>query len=290
VVIATPVGTHFPLAEQALQAGKHVFIEKPMACSVSQCKTLIETAKDKGLILMAGHTFLYAAAVRKIKAIIDSGEIGDVKHIVSRRLNLGLYQSDVNVAWDLAPHDISIILYLMGEAPVAVNCTGEAHLGQGLEDITTMSLTFDNQRRAVIHSSWLHPDKVRETVIIGSKGMIVYDDTEQEDKIRICNTRVEVSTRDGGTTGFYEYPSRVSRSLRIEQEEPLKLECQDFLNCVKTGETPFSDADKGLDVVRILEASSQSLRNDGEKVMIDGSTNDLGLGIRAFSVERPVPV
>jgi predicted dehydrogenase len=183
VVIATAVRTHFPMAKAALEAGKHTFIEKPMAASSEECEDLIDIARRKGLVLMTGHTFLYSPAVRKIKELVDSGDIGEIRYISARRLNLGLFQKDINVAWDLAPHDISIILHIIGEQPVTVNCRGSAHITPGIEDVTTMCLSFNKQRTAIIHSSWLDPRKVREMTIVGSKRMIVYDDVMQQEKI-----------------------------------------------------------------------------------------------------------
>src|SRR5665213_1777266 len=155
VVIATSVKMHFPMAKAALEAGKHVMIEKPMAASSAQCEELVSIAKEKGLVLMVGHTFLYSPAVRKIKEIIDRGDIGEIRYISARRLNLGLFQKDINVAWDLAPHDISIILHLMGENPSSINCRGAAHITPGIEDVTSMNLYFSNERSATIQSSWL---------------------------------------------------------------------------------------------------------------------------------------
>src|SRR6266567_8789619 len=176
VVVATPVKHHYTLAKASLLAGKHTFIEKPMASSSAECEELIEIAESKGVVLMIGHTFLYSAPVRKIKEIILSGHVGDIRYISARRLNLGLFQKDINVAWDLAPHDISIILELMDEFPIRINCQGNAHITPGIEDVTSMSLTFPNNRFAIIQSSWLDPRKVREMTIVGSKRMVVYDD------------------------------------------------------------------------------------------------------------------
>src|SRR5271157_5832923 len=162
VVVATPVKHHYGLAKASLLAGKHTFIEKPMASSSAECEELVEIARKQGLVLMVGHTFLYSPAVRKIKAIVDSGDVGDIRYICARRLNLGLFQKDINTAWDLAPHDISIILHILGEMPLSVNCRGSAHITPGVEDVTTMCLTFPKSRSAIIHSSWLDPRKVRE--------------------------------------------------------------------------------------------------------------------------------
>src|SRR2546429_5689011 len=192
VVIATPVKSHYALAKASLLAGKHTLIEKPMASSSEECEELIQIAQEKGLVLMVGHTFLYSPAVKKIKEIVDRGDIGDIRYISSRRLNLGLFQKDINVAWDLAPHDISIILHVLEELPVSVNCRGEAHITPGVEDLTNIHLTFRKHRSALIQSSWLDPRKVREMTIVGSKRMIVYDDVAPLEKIKIFDVRVEV--------------------------------------------------------------------------------------------------
>jgi predicted dehydrogenase len=185
VVIATPVSTHYPLAMKSLGAGKHTFIEKPLASSVAQCQEMIDLANKKKLTLMVGHTFVYTSTVRKIKEIIDSGEIGNVLYISARRLNLGLFQKDINVAWDLAPHDISIILYLLKDLPSSVSCQGNSHITPKIEDVTSICLTFPNSIFAIIQSSWLDPKKVREITIIGSKKMILYDDTQPLEKLKI---------------------------------------------------------------------------------------------------------
>ena len=191
IVIATPVRHHHRLAKASLLAGKHTFIEKPMAASSAECEELIEIAQQKGLVLMVDHTFLYSAAVEKIMEIIQAGDLGDIRYINSRRLNLGLFQKDINVAWDLAPHDISIILHLLGESPSLVNCQGNAHVTPHIEDITNMSLTFGKKRFATIQSSWLEPRKVREMTIVGTQRMIVYDDLKTREKIQVYDVRVE---------------------------------------------------------------------------------------------------
>jgi len=192
IVIATSVKFHFKMAKASLMAGKHTFIEKPMAASSPECEELIEIADKKGLVLMVGHTFLYSPAIRKIKDIISWGDIGEIQYISSRRLNLGLFQKDINVAWDLAPHDISIVLYIMEQSPISVNCWGNAHVSPGVEDVTSMCISFKEDRFATIQSSWLDPRKVRDMTIVGTKRMIVYDDVEPLEKIRIYDARVEV--------------------------------------------------------------------------------------------------
>ena len=257
VVIATAVKTHYPMAKASLLAGKHTFIEKPITSSSHECEELIEIAREKGLVLMVGHTFLYSPAVRKIKETIEAGDIGEIRYISARRLNLGLFQKDINVAWDLAPHDISIIQYIMGEQPVTINCRGSAHITPGVEDVTTMCLSFRKQRTAIIHSSWLDPRKVREMTIVGSRRMIVYDDIAQTEKIRIFDARVERPPHYDTFAEFhYAYHYGDVYVPYIKQEEPLKIECQHFLDCIRHGTTPLTSGKQGLELVHILEASS----------------------------------
>ncbi len=267
VVIATAVRLHYPMAKASLLAGKHTFIEKPMACSTAECEELIEIARKNGLVLMTGHTFLYSPPVRKIKEIVDSGDIGEIRYISARRLNLGLFQKDINVAWDLAPHDISIIQYIIGEQVVAVNCHGSAHVTPGIEDVTTMCLTFPKKRTAIIQSSWLDPRKVREMTIVGSRRMIVYDDIAPLEKIRIFDTRVERPPHYDTFAEFqYAYHYGDVYVPYIKQEEPLKVECQHFVDCIRNGTTPLSDGEQGLQLVQVLEASSESLKRGGGRV------------------------
>jgi predicted dehydrogenase len=272
IVIATAVKFHHPLAKAALLAGKHVFIEKPLASSTEQSEELVAIAREKGLILMVGHTFLYSPAIRKIKEIVDSGDIGDIRYICARRLNLGLFQKDINVAWDLAPHDISIILHIMGERPHSINCQGSAHITPGIEDVTCMSLKFSNERSAIIHSSWLDPRKVREMTIVGSKRMIAYDDVAQQEKIKIFDARVERPPHYDTFAEFhYAYHHGDIYAPSIQQVEPLKTECQHFIDCINSGQTPLTSGVDGTEVVRILEASSESLALGGGPVNYDSS-------------------
>jgi len=267
VVIATAVKSHFPMAKASLLAGKHTFIEKPMASSSAECEELIETARKKGVVLMTGHTFLYSPAVKKIKEIVEAGDIGEIRYICARRLNLGLFQKDINVAWDLAPHDLSIIQHIMGEQPLSVNCRGSANINAGVEDVTTMTLSFTKKRSAIIHSSWLDPRKVREMTIVGSKRMIVYDDVTPLEKLRIFDARVEVPPHYDTFAEFqYAYHYGDMYAPYIKQEEPLKTECQHFLDCIKQGLFPLTGGQQGLELVRILEASSESLRRGGAPV------------------------
>lgn len=272
VVIATSVKHHHPMAKASLLAGKHTFIEKPMATSGEQCEELVEIAESKGLVLMVGHTFLYSPAVRKIKEIVEWGDLGEIRYIGARRLNLGLFQKDINVAWDLAPHDISIILHVMEEPPLSVNCRGSAHVTPGIEDVTTMCLNFRNNRSAIIQSSWLDPRKTREMTIVGSKRMIVYDDVAQIEKIKIYDARVERPPHYD-TFGEFHYAYHYGDMYvpYLKQEEPLRSECQHFLDCIREGISPLTDGRKGSDVVRILECSSVSLKKGGAPVYLPAS-------------------
>jgi predicted dehydrogenase len=272
VAIATAVRFHYPMAKASLLAGKHTFIEKPMASSAEECEELIDIAKRQGLVLMVGHTFLYSPAVRKIKEIVRSGDLGDIRYICARRLNLGLFQKDINVAWDLAPHDISIILYVMDEAPISVNCNGSTHVTPKIEDVTTMCLSFKNNRSAIIHSSWIDPRKVREMTIVGSRRMVVYDDVAQNDKIKVFDARVETPPHYDTFADFhYAYHYGDVYVPYIKQEEPLKVECQHFLECISRKATPISGGQQGLELVRILEASSLSLKQKGAAVELRGA-------------------
>jgi predicted dehydrogenase len=258
---------HFPMAKASLLAGKHTMIEKPMASSSEQCEELVDIARKQGLVLMVGHTFLYSPAVRKIKEIVDRGDLGDIRYICARRLNLGLFQKDINVAWDLAPHDISIILHLLNEQPYSVNCRGSAHVTPGIEDVTSMSLSFHKDRSAIIHSSWLDPRKVREMTIVGSKRMIVYDDVAQQEKIRIFDARVERPPHYDTFAEFhYAYHYGDTYAPYLKQEEPLKTECQHFLDCIQNGKEPLTSGQRGTELVKILEASSKSLKLGGSPV------------------------
>jgi len=269
VAIATHVNTHFPLAKKSLKAGKHTFIEKPMASSVAECKELIDIADKKNLQLMVGHTFIYSAPVRKIKEILQSGEIGDLLYVCSRRLNLGLFQKDINVAWDLAPHDIAIILYLLEEKPVTVNCHGRAHVNPGIEDITNLIVNFSNGKFVTIQSSWLDPHKIREMKFVGTKKMISYDDTEPLEKIKVYDKRVETPPHYDTFAEFhYSYHYGDMYSPYVPQTEPLKIECQHFLDCIDKGTECLSGGRHGLQVVQVLEAASKSLKKEGAKIQL----------------------
>ena len=270
IVVATPVRFHYEMAKKSLLAGKHTFVEKPMARSSKECEELIALAKERKLVLMVGHTFIYSSPVKEIREIVESGELGELQYVSARRLNLGLLQKDINVTWDLAPHDISIILYVLGKEPVSVNCQGKSHIAKGVEDVTNMTLNFANGAFGIIQSSWLDPNKVRETVFIGTKKMLVYNDVEPIEKIKVYDKRVEIPPHYDSFGEFqYSYHYGGVYSPYIKLVEPLRAECQHFLDCIRTGAKSESSGAHGLQVVRILEAASTSLRNGGAQVAIN---------------------
>jgi predicted dehydrogenase len=288
LIIATPVRFHYKMAKASLEAGKHTFIEKPMASSSAECEELNEIAAKNGLTLMIGHTFLYSSPVRKIKEIVKSGDIGQIQYISSRRLNLGLYQKDINVAWDLAPHDLSIILYIMEQAPLSVNCRGNCHITPGIEDVTNMALTFPNNQLATVQNSWLDPRKVREMTIVGTRRMIVYDDVEPLEKIKIYDARVDRPPHYNTFAEFtYSYHYGDIYVPYVKQEEPLKVECQHGIDCSNTGASPISNGQRGLELVRILEASSKSLKANGAPVYLNDEVNE---AVRPVIQIRPAAV
>ena len=271
LAIATPVRFHHEMAKAALNAGKHVFIEKPIARTEAEAQELVDLAKTQGLVLMVGHTFLFSPAVRRMKEIIDAGDIGQVQYVSARRLNLGLFQKDINVAWDLAPHDISILIYLLGESPLSVSCQGSSHVSRGIEDVTMMYLNFPKNRCAFVQNSWLDPKKVRQMTVIGSRRMIVYDDTEPLEKLKIYDARVEVPPHYDTFAEFtYSYHYGDAYVPYIKQDEPLKLECQHFIDCVRKGTEPVTSGHLGLEVVKILEAADKSLKLQGGSVSLGG--------------------
>lgn len=269
IVVATPVSSHFSLAKAALLAGKHVLVEKPFASSVAECEILIELAESRGLTLMVGHTFLYSEPIQMIKTIVDSEDLGEIRYVNSQRLNLGLFQKDINVVWDLAPHDISIILHLLGRTPDFVNCQGNAHITPGVEDVSNLSLSFGSGQFATVQSSWLEPRKVRQMTIVGTRKMIVYDDIEPMEKIRIYDTRIDRPPHYNNFGEFhYAYHYGDSFVPYIKQVEPLRQMCQHFIDSILSGLPPLSCGKCGLEVLRILEASSKSLKANGAAVTV----------------------
>jgi len=264
--IATPISTHYDIAKRALESGKHVFIEKPFTASSGQARELIGLAQKKKKIIMVGHTFEYSSPVNKIKEILKSGQIGDILYISAARLNLGLFQKDINVIWDLAPHDISILNYLLGAKPEDVQATGVSHVREGIEDVALVSMRYPGNIFAYLHMSWLDPCKVRRFVIVGSKKMIVYDDINSEEPIKIYDKGVSKQPHYD-TFGEFKLLYRFGDTYapRIEIREPLKVECQHFLDCIKDAKKPISDGESGLRVVEIIEAAQRSLKNNGQR-------------------------
>lgn len=269
VAIATPVHTHMPLGKKCLEHGKHILIEKPLAASVEEASALIELAEQHGRVLMVGHTFQYAAAVNKAKEIVESGELGDIYYINCTRANLGLFQPDINVIWDLAPHDISIITYILEDLPLTVNAQGKAHFKPNIEDVATVTLNFPNGTIAFIHNSWLDPDKIRKITIVGSKKMLVYDDISPNEKIRIYDKGVDVPPYYDTFAEFqFAYRYGDIYTPRLNEHEPLRRECEHFLECLKEGKTPRSNGYNGLMVVSILEAANKSLMHHGARQLV----------------------
>ncbi len=269
VSIATPPVTHFQIARDCLLHGLHVLVEKPLTLSSEDAQALITIANERGLVLMVGHTFEYNPAVRALKEIIDSGELGQVFTIDAVRVNLGLFQAHLNVLWDLAPHDLSILRYLLGHDPTSVRATGADCIVKGVHDVVYLALTFPDNVLAHVHISWLHPSKVRQITVVGSRRMAVYDDVETLEKIRIYDKGVEVPHRTDTFGDFqcsYRYGDVTIPNIRLA--EPLKLECSHFLECIRTGATPQSDGRAGLSVVRALEVADKSLHNNGSVELI----------------------
>jgi predicted dehydrogenase len=270
VAIATPVHTHHQLAADALNANKHVFVEKPLAASSRQCESLIDLAIRHRCKLMVGHTFIYTAAVQKMHEIIETGQLGELYYINSQRLNLGLFQKDINVIWDLAPHDISILLHLLGEEPVAVAAVGMSHLDAAIEDVATVTLFFDKRVIAFIQSSWLDPDKIRRMTFVGSRKMMVYDDIEPTSKIRIYDKSVEKPTYYDNFAEFaYSYKYGDITIPQLKGGEPVRNELEHFVDCVLHDTPCKSDGYAGLKVVKIIEAAMQSLHMGGKRVALN---------------------
>jgi predicted dehydrogenase len=268
VIIATPVFTHHRLALQALQNGKHLMIEKPMTSSLAEAEELREVAAKKGLVVMVDHTFLYTGAVQKIKEIIKSGSIGKPMYFDSTRINLGLFQPDINVLWDLAPHDLSILLHLIDEEPMSVNATGISHTGNGIENIAYMTVNFQSGFIAHFNCSWSSPVKVRSTLIGGDKKMIFYNDLEPTEKVKIYDSSYNVMLKNENNSILVDYRIGDIYVPKIPTSEALSGVANDFLNSIMNSTTPLADSALGCEVVKILEASQQSIKNNGKEVLI----------------------
>ena len=274
VVIATPAPYHFHMAQEALKAHKHVFVEKPLAMSVKECSELIRLAKQLNLVLMVGHVFRYNNAVQKIKEYIDQGLLGNLLYIHSRRLNLGRIQKDINAMWSFAPHDISILLYWLGEEPVKVTTKGFSYLNHGVEDVIFMTLEFPSGVETHTHLSWLHPKKVREMAIMGSEKMLIYDDVAIKEKIQIYDKCV-ASQGDSLSQDEHSYAEFQTKVLYgnvtipyLPFTEPLQLECQHFIDCIRSGTLPLTSGQEGLRNVRVMEAAQKSLNEGGIPVEV----------------------
>ena len=268
VAVVTPVGTHYELAKLALENGKHIFVEKPFTGSVAQAEELIELADKKNLKIMVDHTFLFTGAVKKIKELVDNKELGDLYYYDSLRVNLGLFQHDVNVIWDLAAHDLSIMDHVIGQKAEAVVATGETHLN-GVEDVAFITVYFPRHVIAHINVSWLSPVKVRTTLIGGEKKMLVWNDLEADEKIKIYDKGVSMCANPSNLHQLLvSYRSGDMHAPQLEPIEALRAETAYFLQCIEKNTTPFNDGVAGLRVVRLLEAADKSMRNRGEAVTL----------------------
>lgn len=267
-IIATPVSTHFPLAMEFLNAGKHVFVEKPFTSSPKEGEELVANAKAKGKVIMVGHTFEYSPPVIKIKDIIERGELGKIYYISASRVNLGLHQKDVSVIWDLAPHDFSCLFYWLGEQPIRLSAMGRDYVLKGVPDVAFINMEFASGCTAHVQVSWLAPSKLRRTAIIGSEKMLVYDDTETMEKVKIYDKGVDY--KDPETFGEFQlsYRSGDIVSPRLDTFEPLNREMRHFVECCENGLIPKTDGHNGLRVVKALDAAERSLRSGGKIVEI----------------------
>lgn len=277
IVLATPANTHFALAKQALLAGKHLFVEKPLALSVKEAEELVALARLNRRILMVGHTFLYNAAVRTIKSYIEEGLLGQIYYVYSQRLNLGRVRSDVNALWNLAPHDLSILLYWFEKLPLQVSAKGDSFLQDSVEDVVFLNLDFQGGVSAHVHVSWLDPNKRRSMTLVGSKKMVVYEDTSADAKIKIYDKgitkkNIDDSLGDYDNFGKFQLIQRAGDLLipKINFIEPLRVETNHFLESITTGKPPLTDGGHGLQVIRILEAAQKSLKSNNLPVKISG--------------------
>jgi predicted dehydrogenase len=270
IAIATPVSTHFDLAWWALQAGKHVLVEKPLTATSGQALRLIDEANRRSLVLMVDHTFIYTGAVRKIKELVDEGHLGELYYYDSVRINLGLFQHDVNVIWDLAVHDVSIMDYVLGCQPCAVMAIGMSHVPGEPENIAYLTFLFNDRLIAHIHVNWLAPVKVRQTLVCGSRRMIVYDDTEPSEKVKVYDRGIAVNSNSESVYQvLIDYRIGDMWAPHLDRTEALRVEALHFLKCIERGERPITGCETGLRVVRLLEAATQSLAREGQVVEFD---------------------
>jgi predicted dehydrogenase len=271
VAIATPIGTHAKLALAALDAGKHVLVEKPMASSVHDAEEMVRRAEERGQTLMVDHTYVYSNAVRKIKDMLDAGELGDLYFVDSVRINLGLFQHDVNVVWDLAPHDLSIMDYLVGRLPRSLSAFGACHAdNEGeIEDVAYLNLDFGRELLASFHVNWLSPVKVRHFILGGSRKSIVYNDLESVEKIKVYDSGVTISHNpEARRQILVDYRTGDVWSPHISGGEPLQAMVRHFAECVQEGKRPLTDGETGLRIVRILEAAQRSIKAQGGRITL----------------------
>jgi predicted dehydrogenase len=268
VAIVTPVFTHYELAKAALDNGKHIFVEKPFTSNAGQAEELINLALRKNLKIMVDHTFLFTGAVRKIRDIINSGELGSLFFFDSTRINLGLFQHDINVVWDLAPHDFSIMNFVLGKFPEAISAQGTDHFGTGTEDVAYIAAHFNDGFIGHFHCNWLSPVKIRKTLISGAKKMLVWDDLASDEKIKVYDRGVEFKSVEGIHKLLVSYRSGDMYAPKISGTEALQLEAQYFLECIEKNIEPFNNGESGLQVVRMLEATDKSLKSGGGKIKI----------------------
>jgi predicted dehydrogenase len=275
VVIATPAKSHYPLALRALENGLHTFVEKPLATSSEECEQLIELAEKRRRVLFVGHVFLYSAPVAKLRDLVRNGDLGDLYYISARRLNLGPVRHDVSALWDLAPHDVYIMLELMNAMPSTVSCTGLARLNHSLHDVCGMTLHFEGTRMGLLHVSWLDPHKSRVMTVVGSKRMAIYNDIDPLEKIKVYDRGVDVPP-DTDSLGEFQLSYRYgdTYSPRIVEGEPLKAECRSFVEAVLQGTSPITDGYNGLQVVRVIEAAERSLRDGGGAVAVECASHE----------------
>ena len=263
VCVATPVSTHHQLATEALRAGKHVLVEKPLARTIGEAEALVALADEAKRVLAVGHTFVYNPAVTKVRQILESKQIGAIYYVDSQRVNLGLHQFDINVLWDLGPHDVSIMLYWLGEEPEWVSCTGACYIQPTIEDVVFLEMGFPSGTIAHAHLSWLAPGKRRVMTVVGSKRMVVYDDVEVAEKVKVFDHGVERMDADELRRS---YRAGDIHAPRIATTEALQIEVRDFIDAIRRGRKPLSDGESGLRVVRVLDAGMRSLRENGSRV------------------------
>lgn len=268
VVIATPVFTHYELAKKALNLSKHVLVEKPMTASSVHAQELIDIAIKKNKVLMVDHTFLYTGAVQKMKQLVDSGDIGNVNYFDSTRINLGLFQPDVNVLWDLAPHDISILTYLTPEKPTSINATGISHTKSDIENIAYMTVNFQSGLIAHFNCSWSSPVKIRMMLVGGDKKMIVFNDMEPTEKVKVYDTGYSIKTDEEKQRIRIDYRAGDIFIPKLQTNEALSLIAADFVNAITTGAKPISDCYLGLEVVKILEGAQKSIKEKGKEILL----------------------